>query len=207
MQQTECNTLYTIGHSNQSAEELGNLLRTYEIDVVVDVRSSPYSRWAPQFNKDTLQQYLRSLGIRYLYLGKELGGRPNPKNRPDLYDEEGRALYYRMAGEEAFLSGLGRLLDGIERYRVAVMCSEENPTDCHRRLLIGKSLTDRECVRLEHIRRDGTADSELSVPLASETAPIQQTMFDDTGKTGDTNPWRSTQSVLPGSRQSSFSTS
>ncbi|CAN5685450.1 hypothetical protein BH23CHL2_BH23CHL2_03260 [soil metagenome] len=199
--------LYTIGHSNQSAEEFIKLLQKFQIEVLVDVRSAPYSRWAPHFSKETLSDILTSHGVRYLYLGQELGGRPDPVQRPDLYDDDGHALYYLMAQEDLFLAGLQRLSKGLRRFRLAIMCSEEDPTHCHRRLLVGKTMIERENVELSHIRRDGATELESEVTLPGQPQAIQQSLFNHAEELQEVNPWRSTQSVLPRSQQRSFSNS
>jgi uncharacterized protein (DUF488 family) len=195
-------TLYTIGHSNQSLEEFIGLLRNHCIDVIVDVRSAPYSRWAPQFGKESLEQAVKLAGLRYLYLGSELGGRPDPDRRSDLYDAEGHALYYKMAQEDGFNDAIRRLHEGVARFRVAVMCSEEDPTDCHRRLLVGKVMTERWNVQLRHIRRGGHVDDEWLVDLARETRPRQRSLLPistcDAGERDVGAMWRSIRSVSGG---------
>ena len=199
--------LYTIGHSNQTAEEFIDLLCCFQIEALVDVRSAPYSRWVPQFGKGTLSNLLKDHGLHYVYLGQELGGRPNPELRPDLYDDDGHALYFRMAREEAFIAGLKRLSSGLQRYRLAIMCSEEDPTHCHRRLLVGKAMIESEGVELKHIRRGGCADSESTVELPGQASAFQQGLFAETRAQEEVNPWRSTQSVLPRNQHGSSSSS
>ena len=131
--------VYTIGHSNHSLETFLNLLRDLRIDVVVDIRSNPKSEIVSHFNRQSLQNSMRKYGFKYLYLGKELGGRP--KNR-EYYDASGHILYDRIAKARPFTNGIERLLRGIKKFRVALLCSEENPANCHRRLLVGKVLQD-----------------------------------------------------------------
>jgi uncharacterized protein (DUF488 family) len=155
-------TLYTIGHSNQSAEAFIALLRGHGIEVVVDVRTVPYSRWAPQFSQRELRTTITDAGLRYLYLGTELGGRPAT---PDLYDADGHARYDLMAQTEAFRHGIERVQQGNGSYRVALMCSEEDPAGCHRRLLVGRVLVN-DGVRLLHIRGDGALEPEDPAALA-----------------------------------------
>ena len=149
-------TIFTIGHSNHSLEVFINLLQSHKIDVLVDVRSKPFSRFSPQFNKEGFEKAVKASGIRYLFLGKELGGRPQGSK---FYDNYGFVLYSRIAESPLFLEGIDRLIKGIKTYRVAVMCSEENPANCHRRLLVGRVLAKRG-ISVRHIRGDGTVQIE-----------------------------------------------
>src|SRR4051812_4300021 len=144
--------LWTVGHSNHLFETFLGLLAGEQIQFVVDVRSYPYSRHAPQFNCEDMESALKAHGIGYLFLGEELGGRPT---REEQYDEDGHALYGPMAAEPVFQSAIGRLVEGSSHYRVALVCSEADPLHCHRRLLVGKVLTEQG-VALRHILRDGS---------------------------------------------------
>lgn len=149
-------TLYTIGHSNHSTEKFLELLRQHRIEVLVDVRSQPYSKYNPQFNDRQLKATLTAAGIRYLFMGDQLGGRPEGG---ELLDEAGHALYHRMAESQQFLAGIERLQRGVAQHRVAIMCSEEDPTVCHRHLLVTRVIGDRG-IDVQHIRSDGHLDSE-----------------------------------------------
>ena len=184
-------TVYTIGHSNHSPETLLDLLKEHMIEVVADVRSSPYSQYASHFNKEVIQRPLRTHGIQYLFLGDVVGGRPDGRR---FYDEQGYVLYDRVAQRSEFQDGIARLLEGIRAYRVVLFCSEEDPTDCHRRLLIGRVLRDRG-VRLLHIRGDGRVQSEEDVAKQEEFQKTkgQLTLFD----MQDPDEWKSSQSVSP----------
>lgn len=161
---TRSPSIWTIGHSNHEFEEFVELLQGQEIDVVVDVRSFPYSRFAPQFNQDELRQELQVAGFRYLFLGEQLGGRPA---RPDHYDAEGRALYGPMAEESGFQDAIDRLISGAADHRIALLCSEGKPEGCHRRLLVGKVLAERG-IPLHHILPDGKVEEEREVRLAPD---------------------------------------
>jgi uncharacterized protein (DUF488 family) len=149
-------TVYSVGHSNQSQEQLIAILRRHGIQSLVDVRSAPYSRYVPHFNRLELEEAVERQGIRYVYLGEELGGRP-PTD--EFYDAEDHVLYSRVAKAEFFLGGLERLKDEAAEYRAAIMCSEEDPTNCHRHLLIARVL-DGQGVRVLHIRGDGREQTE-----------------------------------------------
>lgn len=182
--------VWTIGHSNHALDHFIALLRRHRMECVVDVRSSPYSRYAPHFNRESIQPATIANGIGYACIGDALGGRPQ---RADHYDEEGHALYEEMAERPSFVAAIDRLLDGASRYRVAIMCSEADPRDCHRRLLVGKVLVDRG-VELRHILRDGTVMTEREIDIGGTGHPR---LFGE-------NPtrWRSTRSVSPRPRPS-----
>ncbi len=184
-------TVYTIGHSSHSYEELAKLLAAHRIDVVVDTRSAPYSHFVPQFDREILQRSLTGSGIKYLFLGSELGGRPKS---PEYYDNRGRVLYGRMKTDRAFAGGIERLERGIAEFRVALLCGEEDPANCHRRLLVGRVLVERGH-ELLHIRADGCLQSEAQVTAESGKPLVskQPALFAEL----DEDQWRSTASVLP----------
>ncbi|MCG3197546.1 MAG: DUF488 domain-containing protein [Candidatus Omnitrophica bacterium] len=195
-------TLHTIGHSNHAEEWFIDLLRAHGITVLVDTRSSPYSKFAPQFNQEAIRAAAREAGIEYLFLGKELGGRPQGLK---YYDREGHVLYGKVAESGLFTSGVARVMDLAGSERVALACSEENPCLCHRRLLITRVLTEKG-VEVLHIRGDGRVESEreLLEREEAEKAPggaLQQSLFDFE----EAPAWRSLQSVLPRKPPSSSS--
>jgi len=124
------------------------------------VRSNPNSRWAPFANKDKPKEILESSQIRYLYLGDLLGGQPND---PECYDyQTGKVNYQVIQGKEYFQRGITRILEGLKKYRVCIMCAEEDPSVCHRNLLVVERLR-QEGVQAFHIRGDGRiqTDEEL----------------------------------------------
>lgn len=152
--------IYTIGHSNHTPEQFLNLLTGAGIQVLVDVRSKPYSRWAKFANREKLKGLLGPAGIQYIYMGDALGGRPSD---PDSYNPQtGEADYQRIQEKEFFKLGIERLLDGLRRYCVCIMCAEENPVSCHRNFLVAENLR-RAGVKVLHIRGDGRiqTDEEL----------------------------------------------
>ena len=184
----------TIGHSTHTGEHFLALVIDAGIEVIVDLRSQPYSRFAPQFNQAELRRALSAAGIRYLYMGDELGGRPPSA---DMYDSEGFVLYSAMAESDVFASGIELLERGAEQFRVGVMCSEENPTECHRHLLVARVLVDRGH-DVSHIRGSGAVESYRQVEL--RRTPTQLSLVAQEGA-----PWRSTRSVSPRSRRRSSS--
>jgi uncharacterized protein (DUF488 family) len=189
---TDQESLWTIGHSNHSIECFLELLRSNQIDVVVDVRSQPYSSYQGHFSQAPLRRSLEGAGFRYLFLGKELGGRPP---EPELYDDEDHVLYGELAKTERFSRGLDRLIKGTAAYRVAMMCSEEDPSDCHRRLLITRALEESDApVTVTHIRGTGELVDESQLSRDTDGRK-QQTFFEDEA------PWRSAQSVSPSTQR------
>jgi uncharacterized protein (DUF488 family) len=152
-------SVFTVGHSNHSAEKFLGLLKDYGVEAIVDTRSHPYSRHAPRFNARALQAALSRDGIGYLFLGGELGGRPEGE---EFYDENGRVDYALLGCSGPFLDGISRLEGEILARTVALLCSEENPARCHRRLLVGRALEKRGIV-LRHIRGDGSVETEVDM--------------------------------------------
>lgn len=146
--------LLTIGHSNHAAEHFLDLLQRHGVTAVADVRSHPYSRHNPQFRKRPLEAMLKDNAIAYVFLGGELGTR---SANPACY-VDGRVQYRRLAREPAFRRGMERILAGIQRYRVALMCAERDPERCHRTILVCREL--RAFVdRIDHILADGAVES------------------------------------------------
>lgn len=154
----------TIGHSTHTLERFAELLLAHRVTAIADVRSAPYSRYQPDFNREPLHQALTDRGIAYVFLGRELGARPDNRG---LY-EDGRVQYARLAGTEIFHSGLERVLHGAQRYRLALMCAEKEPLECHRTLLVGRELEARGA-EISHILADGQlegSDAAMSRLLA-----------------------------------------
>ena len=147
--------LFTVGHSSHSLEHFLSILKEYGITAVTDVRSAPYSRRNPQFNRENLAAELRGHGIAYVFLGRELGARSDD---PSCY-VEGQARYELIAKTTLFQEGLERVIRGVERYRVALMCAEADPLTCHRAVLVGRSLNQRG-LELSHIHRDGSLEHQ-----------------------------------------------
>lgn len=193
-------TIYTIGHSAHPGDALAALLRQFEIVVLVDTRSSPYSRFAPQFDREALRRLLQNAGIQYLFMGDELGGRPAGEM---YYDGSGRVLYGKRTSAEDFLRGIERLERGMAQFRVALLCSEEDPAHCHRRLLVGRVLVERGH-ELVHIRGDGRCESEATVAEVSGKPLVaaQPALFAELNE----DQWKSTASVSPRKAPASFST-
>jgi uncharacterized protein (DUF488 family) len=173
--------LLTVGHSNHSPEHFRRLLSQHDVEVLVDVRSWPHSRYVDWVDRSRIAEVVRLAGARYLFLGKELGGRPDAD---EFFDRAGHVLYGKVAKSDGFRAGIERLRRGAADYRVAIMCSEEDPTSCHRRLLIAKVLLE-EGWTIAHIRGDGRCEVE-SAPIAMSAGSL----FDD-----EESLWRSSLSV------------
>lgn len=146
--------VFTIGHSNHPLDAFVGLLKQHGVTAVADVRSAPFSRFHPQYNKDALDRSLKSNGIRYVFLGRELGARSDD---PSCY-EGGRVQYGRLARTELFESGLARVIRGAQTHRIALMCAEKEPLECHRTLLVSKALAERG-VLVNHILGNGRAEA------------------------------------------------
>lgn len=146
-------TLYTVGHSNHSIEQFLDLLTRNGITAVADVRSHPFSRHNPQFNREVLTAALKARGIAYVFVGKELGARSDD---PACY-EAGKVRYGRLAETQIFKAGIERVLSGAQKYRVALLCAEKEPLDCHRTLLVGRAL-ERRGATIVHILADGSTE-------------------------------------------------
>ena len=183
--------MFTVGHSNHSAEKFAFLLRRHGIEILVDIRSRPYSRHAPQFNARGVEATLSGNGIRYLFLGRELGGRPEEEM---FYDTKGRVDYTLVERSRPFLDGIKRLEREIQSSRIALLCSEEDPSRCHRRLLVGRALEERG-ITLRHIRGDG------SIQIEGETDSGQPVLFPES----EASPRKSTRSVSRKRRRPSSS--
>lgn len=147
--------VHTVGHSTHSIERLIDLFRRNDITAVGDVRSAPYSRLNPQFNRETLRKTLRTSGIRYVFLGKELGARTADRS---CYSN-GKVQYDRLARSELFQSGLERVIRGAELYRISLLCAEKDPIFCHRMVLISPCLAERG-VEVRHILGNGSVETQ-----------------------------------------------
>jgi uncharacterized protein (DUF488 family) len=150
--------VFTIGHSNYPVDDFVDLLRRASVNAVADVRSVPFSRRSPQYNRRALESSLKEQGIEYRFFGKALGGRPSD---PKLY-VGGTADYEAMAQTDNFKNGVDRVLKGASKHRLALMCSEQDPIECHRCLLIGRALSELDA-RVQHILPDGTCQSQREV--------------------------------------------
>ena len=190
--------LFSIGHSNHPLEAFLGLLKMHSIEILVDARSYPYSKYAPHFASPSLSEAVAEVGAKYLFMGDELGGRPQ---EDEFYDDEGHVLYSRLSQSQNFLEGIQRLEEEMKRHCVAILCSEEDPSCCHRRLLVGRVLAERG-IALKHIRGDGRIqmDSEIVDKGPQDRDKGQASLFHEP----EEPVWRSIQSVSQrGKRMSS----
>jgi len=184
--------IYTVGHSNFSMEQFLELLKQFKVTEIVDVRSAPVSSYTPHFNKVVLEKQLPISGIAYQFMGKEIGGRPSSE---EYYDVHGHVLYGKLAGSMAFRLGIGRLLTESEAHLVALMCGEEDPTGCHRHLLIARVLVDAG-ISVKHIRGDASLETYEYVDerIRAEHPQNSQTDLFSSEREVDSN-WISAHSV------------
>jgi uncharacterized protein (DUF488 family) len=164
-----------------------DLLKKHSVEVVADTRSYPYSNYSPHYDRELLKGALINAGLKYVDLGRELGGRPKGD---EFYDPEGHVFYDKVAATATFQEGLSRLEKGIEKYTVAILCSEENPAICHRKLLVGRKLTEHG-VMVEHIRGDGRIQSDNDVTASMTPTDGQTGLFGD----AEASAWKSIPSV------------
>lgn len=187
--------LYTIGHSSHELGFFFDLLRKHDIKVLLDVRSAPYSKWVPHFNRERLELACKDYGVEYRYAAKLLGGRPEDADmykdgqRPDASiprDQYFKIVdYLAMMKMESYQKGIKRALEIVQEqpagYNVTIMCSEGEPLECHRHYLIARSLIDPAVkvidtpVEVVHILKDGSA--EVVLPEVFEEPPQQMSLF------------------------------
>jgi uncharacterized protein (DUF488 family) len=164
-------SIFTIGHSRHPLDRFLGLLGQHRIEVLVDARSQPVSRFSPHFSRKALERALPDAGIRYLFLGDALGGRPKPR---ECYGDDGQVDYDRVEQQDFYQRGIERLIEGAARFRVCLMCAEEDPARCHRRLLISRTLV-RRGIEVRHIRKSG--DLELEEELQAGAGPAQMSLL------------------------------
>jgi len=174
MSEKNNNILYTVGHSNHTIEVFIELLQRHKIGMVLDVRSAPYSRYCAQFDKGVLAAALAAVKIQYEYLGKELGARPDD---PGCY-EGGCVSFEKAARREEFKEGVERVRSNMGRYSSALMCSEKEPLDCHRTILVCRNLKGYK-LEIKHILEDGALEDHLEAERRLvKLRKIERTLFE-----------------------------
>lgn len=163
-------SIFTVGHSNHTPETFVALLRLHGINAIADVRSSPYSRYTPQFNKAELAALLKKNNIVYVFLGNYLGARPND---PLCY-RNSAVDFSRLSQMDYFQEGLERVLKGASQFRLALLCTEKDPIQCHRMILVCRHLRAENTI-IKHILEDG----ELEDNRDSERRLLGQLRMDD----------------------------
>lgn len=147
--------LFTVGHSNLSLEEFIRLLKKHQVNAIADVRSHPYSSYLSHFNRDLLKFELLKAKFKYVFLGDKLGARPKDLS---CYINN-KVLYSKITDSNDFQNGIKRILVGLNKYRVALMCAEKDPISCHRTILICKHLRQLD-IQIDHIIDDKTLESQ-----------------------------------------------
>jgi uncharacterized protein (DUF488 family) len=165
--------IFTIGHSNKNTEEIISWLKKNNIEILVDVRSVPYSRYVPQANREAVQLASNDAGIKYIFMGDQLGGRPTDV---EAKDNLGNYDYSELASTDRFRGGLKHLVEDAEKYTLCILCSEEDPVKCHRGLLISRELA-KLGIEVWHIRHDGSIESQEH--LESRIPPVQLSLFSE----------------------------
>jgi uncharacterized protein (DUF488 family) len=160
-------SLLTIGHSRHPLERFLGLLAQHRVELLVDVRSQPVSRFSPHLGRRALEPAVTAAGIRYLFLGDALGGRPKPR---ECYGPDGAVDYDLVEQQASYQRGIDRLTAELAAARAAIMCAEEDPARCHRRLLVAQTLV-RRGVEIRHIR--GTGAVSLEEELRADAGPAQ----------------------------------
>lgn len=172
-------TIYTVGHSNHTPDTFLGLLRLHGINAIADVRSSPYSRFAHQFNKPELAALLAKSQIAYVFLGNYLGARPNDP----ICCRNGKIDFARLCQMDYFQEGLERVRKGSSRFKLALMCAEKDPIQCHRTILVCRHLRAQDVV-IKHILEDGELEDNrdleqrLMVSLHMATTDLFKTPDD-----------------------------
>lgn len=157
---SERNPIFTVGHSTHSIADFLGLLKQHGITAVADVRSRPYSQFNPQYNRETLEEALREAGIGYVFLGDQLGARSDD---PACYTDN-KVQYDLLAETDSFKEGLNRIGEGSEKFRIALMCAEKEPLDCHRTILVAREL-EKEGFDVHHILEDGSTETHHDTML------------------------------------------
>lgn len=148
--------LFTIGYSNFKRDEFIKLLKKYHIEAIADVRSHPFSKFNPDFNRDFLKSKLGKNDIKYVFLGDELGAR---RVETDCY-VNGKVSYPLVVKTSSFKRGISRLLSGIEKMRIVLLCAEKDPINCHRFILICHNIKN-QVRNINHILRSGDVERNL----------------------------------------------
>lgn len=153
-------TVYSIGHGNKTIEDFIRELESFDIRYLIDIRSKPFSKWNPQFNQTSLKMAIERNGIKYVFLGDKLGGLPDDRS---CYDSNGKVVYDFMKDKDFFKEGLNRLITANKKaIKIAIMCSESKPEECHRSKLIGEELLKLD-ISINHIIAENKAKSQKAV--------------------------------------------
>ena len=170
-------SIFTIGSSIHAIDEFIALLNKYKINVVADVRSVPYSKYTPQYNREKLNNVLKENQINYLDFNKEFGAR---RKEPEAYTN-GIVDFKKVVNLPEFLCGIERISEGISKgYNIALLCAEKNPINCHRFFLVSKALVEKLGIKIDHILYDGSVINhhDLEKEMLKDII-IKNDLFDD----------------------------
>lgn len=167
--------IYTIGHTNHSVEYFIKLLQSHKINCIVDVRSTPLSKYTPQFNKDTIKKMLKINGIYYIHMGKEFGAR---RENLSLYTSDGYLDFEKARKDDEFLKGINRIKNGCNNgFVISLMCTEKDAFDCHRGIMVSKGLKDNG-FNIKHILPDNTIETQEKLEERLVNKYFSQISFD-----------------------------
>jgi len=164
---TNDNMIYTIGHSSMTQESFVDILKSFKIDIVVDVRSSPYSKFVSHFNRENIKKSLIENGMRYIFLGDYIGGKPRDKK----YYENGKVNYRLISKSDRYSEGINRIIELNNENDIVLMCSEEDPYNCHRHNLITQTLV-KKGFEVIHVRKNSSDKI-----IKHDKKDIQMTLF------------------------------
>lgn len=154
--------IYSIGHGNKKMELFIKELKSFGISYLLDIRSKPFSKWYPWFNQNELKNSLEENGIKYVFAGDSLGGLSDDRS---CYDSDGKVVYDLLKEKDFFKDGIARLTTANEKQiKLAIMCSESNPEECHRTKLIGQELLKKK-ISLKHIISEKVVKSQETVMM------------------------------------------
>ena len=169
--------LYTIGHSTHATDHFVGLLKRHGVTAVCDVRSHPYSKYNPQYNREKIADEIKSHGIAYIFLGKELGARSDNSN----YYVDDKIQFKKLAADPLFQEGLARLKQGMKKYSIALMCAEKDPITCHRTILVTRQL--QRDFTIKHILADGRLENNAETEKRlMNSLKIQPDLIRDEGQ-------------------------
>ncbi len=156
-------TIYTVGYAGFSRDTFIQELKKHGISVLIDVRSSPFSSFHSEYNKDILEAVLKKNNIYYRNYAKEFGAR---QDNFDLYTSDGYLDFEKVAKSDDFQSGLSKLRNSMKQgYVPALMCAEINPFDCHRAILVSRAFYECGC-NVIHILPEGRTCSQTDLNKA-----------------------------------------
>lgn len=160
--------IYTIGHSNITQEAFIEILKQFKIKLVIDIRSSPYSKFVPHFNSPNIKKTFKENDIKYIFLGNYIGGKPKSKE----YYKQGSVDYDLIAKSERYKEGIDKIIELNQNNDFVLMCSEEDPYNCHRHHLITQTLL-KNSLEVIPIRKEGKTEKITEV----DKKDVQKTLF------------------------------